>query len=105
MDAPHQNKHGHDDDDDDEDAGEAGKIPVPAEVQDAIRTLIRWSGDDPDREGVHPVATHAIGSFETDRNPALIAAIACGHCLRPLIAALIAATDCAMESDPADERR
>ncbi len=48
MDAPHPNKHGHDD----EDAGEAGKIPVPAEVQEAIRTLIRWSGDDPDREGL-----------------------------------------------------
>ena len=30
----------------------AGKLPVPQEVQDAIRTLIRWSGDDPDREGL-----------------------------------------------------
>ena len=29
-----------------------GKIPVPDEVQDAIRTLIRWSGDDPAREGL-----------------------------------------------------
>lgn len=29
-----------------------GKIPVPVEVQDAIRTLIRWSGDDPSREGL-----------------------------------------------------
>ena len=28
------------------------KIPVPAHVQEAIRTLIRWSGDDPDREGL-----------------------------------------------------
>jgi GTP cyclohydrolase I len=28
------------------------KIPVPQEVQDAIRTLIRWSGDDPKREGL-----------------------------------------------------
>ncbi len=28
------------------------KLPVPDEVQDAIRTLIRWSGDDPDREGL-----------------------------------------------------
>ena len=32
--------------------GEEGKIPVPVEVADAIRTLIRWSGDDPDREGL-----------------------------------------------------
>ncbi len=30
----------------------AGKPPVPAEVQDAIRTLIRWTGDDPSREGL-----------------------------------------------------
>lgn len=28
------------------------KLPVPEEVQDAIRTLIRWSGDDPAREGL-----------------------------------------------------
>ncbi|MFS2110879.1 GTP cyclohydrolase I FolE [Sphingomonas sp. Sphisp140] len=28
------------------------KIPVPAEVSDAIRTLIRWAGDDPGREGL-----------------------------------------------------
>ena len=29
-----------------------GKLAVPDEVQNAIRTLIRWSGDDPDREGL-----------------------------------------------------
>ncbi|WP_228244040.1 GTP cyclohydrolase I FolE [Porphyrobacter sp. GA68] len=29
-----------------------GKPPVPAEVQDAVRTLIRWAGDDPTREGL-----------------------------------------------------
>ncbi len=28
------------------------KIDVPDDVQDAIRTLIRWSGDDPEREGL-----------------------------------------------------
>jgi GTP cyclohydrolase I len=28
------------------------KIEVPAEVRDAVRTLIRWAGDDPDREGL-----------------------------------------------------
>ncbi len=28
------------------------KIPVPGDVQDAVRTLIRWAGDDPDREGL-----------------------------------------------------
>ena len=40
--------HGHDDDD----VSEAGKFPVPEHVQEAIRTLIRWSGDDPEREGL-----------------------------------------------------
>lgn len=29
-----------------------GKPPVPEEVQEAIRTLIRWAGDDPIREGL-----------------------------------------------------
>lgn len=29
-----------------------GKPQVPDDVQDAIRTLIRWSGDDPSREGL-----------------------------------------------------
>jgi len=29
-----------------------GKPPVPEDVQEAIRTLIRWTGDDPDREGL-----------------------------------------------------
>jgi GTP cyclohydrolase I len=32
--------------------GADGKIAVPDDVQDAIRTLIRWSGDDPEREGL-----------------------------------------------------
>ncbi len=32
--------------------GPLAKPPVPDEVQDAIRTLIRWSGDDPQREGL-----------------------------------------------------
>ncbi len=29
-----------------------GKLVVPPEVQEAIRTLIRWAGDEPDREGL-----------------------------------------------------
>ncbi len=29
-----------------------GKPPVPEEVQNAIRTLIQWAGDDPEREGL-----------------------------------------------------
>jgi GTP cyclohydrolase I len=31
---------------------DAAKIAVPDEVAEAIRTLIRWSGDDPTREGL-----------------------------------------------------
>ena len=31
---------------------EAHKIPVPDEVQEAVRTLLRWAGDDPEREGL-----------------------------------------------------
>jgi GTP cyclohydrolase I len=34
------------------DEGPLAKVPVPADVQEAIRTLIRWSGDDPSREGL-----------------------------------------------------
>lgn len=29
-----------------------GKLPVPDDIQEAIRTLIRWTGDDPAREGL-----------------------------------------------------
>ena len=29
-----------------------GKIFVPEEIQESIRNLIRWAGDDPDREGL-----------------------------------------------------
>lgn len=28
------------------------KLPVPEDVREAVRTLIRWAGDDPDREGL-----------------------------------------------------
>lgn len=31
---------------------EAQKITVPDEVQEAVRTLLRWSGEDPEREGL-----------------------------------------------------
>ncbi len=34
------------------DEGPMAKLPVPEEVQEAIRTLIRWSGDCPEREGL-----------------------------------------------------
>jgi GTP cyclohydrolase I len=28
------------------------KVAVPRDVAEAVRTLIRWAGDDPDREGL-----------------------------------------------------
>ena len=31
---------------------DSGKLPVPKDVADAVRTLIRWAGDDPIREGL-----------------------------------------------------
>ncbi|SHM65009.1 GTP cyclohydrolase I [Sphingobium sp. YR657] len=38
----------------DEDSSKSGAEPLsaPQEVHDAIRTLLRWTGDDPDREGL-----------------------------------------------------
>ncbi|MEO0441285.1 MAG: GTP cyclohydrolase I FolE [Pseudomonadota bacterium] len=33
-------------------AREAAKLPVPNDVQEAVRTLLRWSGEDPEREGL-----------------------------------------------------
>jgi GTP cyclohydrolase I len=34
------------------DAGEFSKVPVPENVEEAIRTLLRWTGEDPAREGL-----------------------------------------------------
>ena len=31
---------------------EDGKLPVPEDVQAAVRTLLEWAGDDPEREGL-----------------------------------------------------
>ncbi len=42
-------------DDDDNGAGDEGpmaKLPVPDDVLESIRTLLRWAGDDPEREGL-----------------------------------------------------
>lgn len=35
-----------------EPAVENGKVVVPPQVQEAVRTLLRWAGEDPDREGL-----------------------------------------------------
>jgi GTP cyclohydrolase I len=43
----------HDSDPEDGDIVAApSKLPVPADVVEAVRTLIRWAGDDPTREGL-----------------------------------------------------
>lgn len=44
--------HDHDGPEDGDIVAPSPKIPVPQEVSDAIRTLIRWAGDDPSREGL-----------------------------------------------------
>jgi len=44
--------HDHEDPEDGDIVASPPKIPVPTEVADAIRTLIRWAGDDPSREGL-----------------------------------------------------
>ena len=31
---------------------DSSKLPVPPDVEDAVRTLLRWAGDDPAREGL-----------------------------------------------------
>lgn len=31
---------------------ETDRLPVPHEVQEAVRTILRWAGDDPTREGL-----------------------------------------------------
>ncbi|QDX24590.1 GTP cyclohydrolase I FolE [Sphingomonas suaedae] len=42
----------HDEPDDGDMVAAPPKIPVPEEVADAVRTLLRWAGDDPSREGL-----------------------------------------------------
>jgi GTP cyclohydrolase I len=44
--------HNHDEPEDGDLAAPQPKIPVPDEVADAVRTLLRWAGDDPSREGL-----------------------------------------------------
>ena len=43
---------GEDEADDGDLVADDGKLPVPRDIEDAIRLLIRWSGDDPEREGL-----------------------------------------------------
>jgi GTP cyclohydrolase I len=52
-----------------------GKPIVPEAVQDAIRTLIRWAGDDPEREGLRDTPQRVARAWKEycqgyDENPA-----------------------------------
>ena len=41
-----------------------GKPPVPEHVQDAIRTLIEWTGDDPQREGLRDTPSRVARAWK-----------------------------------------
>jgi GTP cyclohydrolase I len=41
-----------------------GKPPVPDDVQEAIRTLIRWAGDDPTREGLRDTPSRVARAWK-----------------------------------------
>jgi len=52
-----------------------GKPPVPEDVQEAVRTLIRWAGDDPAREGLRDTPQRVARAWKEycqgyDQNPA-----------------------------------
>ena len=38
--------------------------PPREEAEDAVRTLIRWSGDDPDREGLTGTPARVVRAYE-----------------------------------------
>jgi len=38
--------------------------PTRAEAEDAIRVLLRWTGDDPDREGLHDTPARVCRAYE-----------------------------------------
>ena len=53
-----------------------GKPPVPAEVENAIRTLIEWAGDDPTREGLRETPARVARAWKEycqgyDEDPAI----------------------------------
>ncbi|HEY9090614.1 GTP cyclohydrolase I FolE [Parasphingorhabdus sp.] len=57
-------------------AREAAKLPVPDDVQEAVRTLLRWAGEDPDREGLLDTPKRVARAWKEycegyDENPAI----------------------------------
>jgi GTP cyclohydrolase I len=45
-------------------AGSAAARPSRAEAEGAVRTLIRWAGDDPDREGLVGTPARVVRAYE-----------------------------------------
>ena len=45
-------------------AGDVGKRPARDAAEEAVRTLIRWAGDDPDREGLVGTPDRVVRSYE-----------------------------------------
>jgi GTP cyclohydrolase I len=41
-----------------------GKPPVPDDVQEAVRTLIKWAGDDPTREGLRDTPSRVARAWK-----------------------------------------
>lgn len=55
---------------------DADKLPVPKEVAEAIRTLIRWTGEDPEREGLRDTPSRVARAWKEycrgyDEDPSL----------------------------------
>lgn len=48
----------------DEPKGYAAKRPAREEAEAAIRTLLRWAGDDPAREGLRDTPARVVSAFE-----------------------------------------
>ena len=43
---------------------ESGERPSREEAEDAVRTMIRWAGDDPGREGLQDTPARVVRSYE-----------------------------------------
>jgi len=43
---------------------EAGPRPDRSEVENAVRTIIRWAGDNPDRDGLHETPSRVVRAYE-----------------------------------------
>ena len=44
--------------------GQRPNRPTRAQAESAVRTLIRWAGDDPDREGLLATPSRVVRAYE-----------------------------------------